>query len=74
MTAQLNGAEALGRAVCFVCLELVPSDVSLLNSNCKTAYTGFLIYWTRHLQVPSFLTYAYPAQADESMAVSKVRL
>lgn len=36
LTAGLNGVEEPGRNVCFVCLELVPSNGSFPNSNCET--------------------------------------
>uniref|UniRef100_A0A8D2D1M6 Tubulin alpha chain n=2 Tax=Euarchontoglires TaxID=314146 RepID=A0A8D2D1M6_SCIVU len=53
MTAQYNGVEELGRDVCFVCLEMVPSNESFLNSNWDIC-NWILIYFTRTLQVPAF--------------------
>lgn len=64
LTAQLNGVEEPGRDVCFVCLELVPSNGSFPNSNCKTTSTGFFFASPEIFRSLRFLTQAHPAKVE----------
>ncbi|EHB00535.1 Tubulin alpha-1C chain [Heterocephalus glaber] len=69
MTAQFNEVEERGRHVCFVCLKMVPSNGSFLNSDCKTSLTGFLFTPSGLSRSLNLLTHIRPAKAEENLAL-----